>query len=253
MARLIEKFGGVPTIAPSMREIPLTDNADAFAFAADLLAGRVEIVIFMTGVGTSALFETLQSRHSLEEIKRALADCLVVVRGPKPTAVLQKEQVRIDLRAPEPNTWREIASELERQRIELAGKRVSIQEYGEPGEEFYAWLRGRGADVTPVPIYRWGLPEETGPLEDAVRSTVAGQFDVLLWTSAQQATHVLQVADRLGLRDAWLAAANQCVLGSIGPTASERLRSLGLEPDLEPTHPKMAHLVRETLEYALSK
>ncbi len=71
-----------------------------------------------------------------------------------------------------------------------------------------------------------------------------------MFTSAYQLTSVLEVADRLGVRDAWLAAANRCVIASIGPTASETLREEGLTPDLEPSHPKMGHLVKETCEAA---
>jgi uroporphyrinogen-III synthase len=79
---------------------------------------------------------------------------------------------------------------------------------------------------------------------------VAGEFDVLLFTSAQQAHHVLQVAEELGLRDQWLAAANRCVIGSIGPTATETLVELGLKPNIEPEHPKMGPLISEVMAKA---
>ncbi|MBM3458833.1 MAG: uroporphyrinogen decarboxylase [Armatimonadetes bacterium] len=39
------------------------------------------------------------------------------------------------------------------------------------------------------------------------------------------------------------------VVGSIGPTCTERLREFGLPVALEPTHPRMGLLVRETAEY----
>jgi uroporphyrinogen-III synthase len=34
-------------------------------------------------------------------------------------------------------------------------------------------------------------------------------------------------------------------VASIGPTTTERLREFGIEPDLEPSHPKMGFLVSE--------
>lgn len=247
MQRLIEKFGGVPLIAPAMREVPLGDHSDVFGFAEDLLSGGVDIVVFMTGVGTTALFEILETRQLLPVVKEALFKCLVIVRGPKPSAVLQKAGIRIDLRAPEPNTWQDVAAELERQQVALSGKRIAVQEYGEPADAFYDWLRSRGGIVRAVPIYRWALPEETAPLEEAIDATIRGEVGVLLFTSAQQIVHVLKVAERLGRRAEWLSAAERCFVGSIGPTASERLRSLGVRVDLEPSHPKMAHLIRETL------
>ncbi len=48
---LIERFGGVPVTAPSMRELPLEDNRQALHFAQGLLAGDFDVVIFLTGVG----------------------------------------------------------------------------------------------------------------------------------------------------------------------------------------------------------
>jgi uroporphyrinogen-III synthase len=87
-------------------------------------------------------------------------------------------------------------------------------------------------------------------LQQAIEATIRGEFDVLLWTSAQQIAHVLEIAERMGQMNAWLAAANRCVIGSIGPTAAERLQRCGLPADMQPSHPKMAHLVREVLEQA---
>ncbi len=253
MARLIEKFGGLGTIVPSMKEVPVEDHREAFEFAERLLAGKLDIVIFMTGVGTEALVQTLASRGLDGPVLAKLAESIVIARGPKPVAVLNRWGVRIDLRAPEPNTWQVMAAEIERQGLSLAGKRVAVQEYGIPSTDLYEWLAAQRAEVFPVPIYNWALPDDVEPLRRAIRSTVAGEFDILLWTSAQQVVHACQVAESLGVRADWIEAANRCFIGSIGPTASERLREFGLEPDLEPSHPKMAHLVRESIEAATGR
>ena len=55
LARLIESHGGVPRVAPSMREVPIERNQHALRFAAALLSGRFDMMIFLTGVGTRAL------------------------------------------------------------------------------------------------------------------------------------------------------------------------------------------------------
>ena len=48
--------------------------------------GRRELdgVVFMTGVGTRYLMETLESRHARDRIVAALRHVTVVARGPKP-------------------------------------------------------------------------------------------------------------------------------------------------------------------------
>jgi uroporphyrinogen-III synthase len=247
MRSLIGRHGGVATIAPSMREIPLDENSAAFCFGEELLAGRINLVVFMTGVGAAALMETLETRWPRATILSALEGCTTVVRGPKPTVVLAKWGVRIDHRAPEPNTWRELFSTLVAA-VPLSGCRIAIQEYGKPSEELYRELVARGATVLPVPVYRWTLPEDTAPLRAAVDQTIAGDFDLILFTSAQQLHNVLAIAEETGMSRAWLAAANRCVVASIGPTATEALVEGGLSVDLQPSHPKMGNLVKEALE-----
>ena len=247
MRSLIERHGGVATVAPSMREIPLEENPAAFAFGEELLAGRIDVVVFLTGVGAAALMESLETRWPRAEVVSALERCITVVRGPKPTVVLSKWGLRIDHRAPEPNTWRELLSTLA-DAVDLSGRRIAIQEYGKPSDELYRELESRGASLLPVPVYRWALPTETAPLRDAVHRTIAGDFDVILFTSAQQLHSVLEIAGESGLSSEWLAAANRCVVASIGPTATETLVEGGLGVDLQPLHPKMGPLVKEAIE-----
>lgn len=243
MRGLVERQGGIVTIAPSMREVPLTENPEAFAFAARLFGGTVDFVILLTGVGTRALAEVLESKYARDDCLAALQKCTIIVRGPKPAAVLREWKVRIDHLVPEPNTWHDLVALLDA-KVPVAGKAVAVQEYGEPNPELYEALVQRKADVIRVPVYRWALPEDTGPLLAAVQTTIAGGFDLLMFTSAQQLRNVLAVAETAGMRDAWLRAANKCVIASIGPTASETLREAGLPPDIEPEHPKMGHLVQ---------
>lgn len=249
MRSLIERHGGMAFVAPSMQEIPLANNPDVWRFLDELSAGRIDIVIFLTGVGARALLEVVETKIPREDFFAALSHCTIVVRGPKPVAVLREWGVRMDHRAPEPNTWRELLATLDAE-APLDGKTVAVQEYGKPNAEFYDSLKTRGAIVLPVPVYRWALPDDTGPLQGAVRKLIAGDFDLLLITSAQQIHHLLLVAEQMGQRNACLAAAKRCLIGSIGPTATETLQELGLRADLEPSHPRMGTLIKEALEAA---
>ena len=249
MRSLIERNGATAFVAPSMRELPLIENSAVFTFLEELQAGQIEVVIFMTGVGARAVLDVVTTKVSREVFFADLWKCTVVVRGPKPVAVLREWGVRIDHRAPEPNTWRELLATLDAE-VPLAGRSVALQEYGKPNLELIKALRDRQAIVLPVPVYRWDLPADIEPLRQAVRKLVAGEFDLLLITSAQQIQHLLLVAQQLGLRDQCLAAANRCVIGSIGPTATETLEDVGLHADFEPSHPKMGTLVKEVLEAA---
>jgi uroporphyrinogen-III synthase len=261
MRSLIERNGGVATIAASLREVPLENNAAVFRFLDELQADRIDAVIFMTGVGARALRDVVVTRVEQAVFFDWLQRCCILVRGPKPTAVLRAWGVRIDHRAPEPNTWRELLSVIDEglnfppprpappsvHDAPLSGRTIALQEYGQPSVELHAALVDRGAKVLTVPVYRWELPTDTAPLQAALRELVAERFDLLLFTSAQQARNVLLVAEQLGLRDQVLEAANRCRIHSIGPTCTAALRESGFHVDREASHPHMGHLVREAL------
>src|SRR2546422_7247550 len=57
MRQLIERYGGRPLGAPSMREVPLEENADALRVGERLLAGEVEMGILLTWGGNRFMFE----------------------------------------------------------------------------------------------------------------------------------------------------------------------------------------------------
>ena len=243
LADLIRKHGGVPVEAPALREIPIGDNPQAIAFAGRLMAGGFDAVILLTGVGTRYLVQAIEPSIPKGDFLAALAGVKVVVRGPKPMAVLREWKVRIDLNVPEPNTWHDILDTLDA-RLPVAGLRVAVQEYGKPSPELVAGLEARGAEVTRVPVYRWDLPEDTGPLRSAIVEIAEGRIGAAMFTSAQQVVHLLRVAAEIGREgDLRAALADRVVVASIGPTTTEALREHDLPIDIEPEHPKMGHLV----------
>lgn len=250
MAKLIASHGGEAMIAPSMREIPLETNTDALAFGRALFAGAFDMVIFLTGVGTRALARVVEMIYPRDQYLAELRKVAVVARGPKPVAVLKEWNVPIAATAPEPNTWRELLRALDENAaaLPLKGKRIAVQEYGVPNPELIAGLAARGAQVTSVPVYEWGLPEDTGPLHSAIAAMAHNETDVILFTTATQADHLLQIAAEMNEEDAVRRALSSMVVASIGPTTSERLREFGIAPDMEPSHPKMGFLVSEAAQ-----
>ena len=70
----------------------------------------------------------------------------------------------VHVNAPEPNTWRELLEALK----DRSERKIAIQEYGRSNEELIAALRERGAEVLPVPVYAYELPEDVTPLREAV-------------------------------------------------------------------------------------
>ena len=250
ISKLIASYGGVPTVAPAMREVSI-DSPEALEFARALVEGKFDMVIFLTGAGTRALVAAVEGTFAREQLTEALERVVVVARGTKPVSALRELGIRPSVIAPEPNTWREVLRALDDEIAAthpIKGLQIAIQEYGVPAPELLAGLRERGANVTAVPVYQWSLPEDIEPLREAAQSIAAGALDVVLLTSAIQITHLFQIAADLKIEDAVRHGLERMVIASIGPSTSERIRSLGLQPDMEASHPRMGFLVKEAAE-----
>ena len=245
-AELIRRNEGEPIVAPALREVPLDRNEEAFRFAERLIAGDFDMVILLTGVGTRQLIKALSSRYPVERITEALSRVTLVARGPKPSAALRELGLCADIIAPEPNTWRELMSKIEGR----PERRIAIQEYGRPNEDLSKALQEMGAEVTRVLVYTYDLPEDLEPLRGAVTRLAQQDIEVTLFTTAQQAVHLMQIAREMNFEEAVMKGLRRSVIASIGPTTTEMLAEYGLTPDVTPEHPKLGILVKEAADKA---
>ena len=244
LAELIRLYGGEPFVAPSMREVPLEENRTGLTIVPQLEAGKFDLLILMTGVGTSTLIQLLLTQFSRERIISALQRVKLVARGPKPAAVLKQLGLLPALSVPEPNTWREILSTLEAG-VDLSRSRVAIQEYGIANPELTAGLQIRGATVSAFPIYRWDLPQDLEPLRQALEKITQRQAEIVLFTNGAQVNHLFRMAAESNKTDSLRAGLQRAVVGSVGPICTEALDRFGIDPDIEPAHPKMGSLLAE--------
>jgi uroporphyrinogen-III synthase len=189
----------------------------------------------------------LSARYPAARFAEALRAVTVVARGPKPMAVLREWDVPA-LMAPEPNTWREVLDVIE----DRPERRVAVQEYGRSNAELLDALRARGAEVTPVRVYQWDLPLDTGPLREAARRLARGEFEAALFTTSVQIAHLFRVAAEEGIEAQVRERLRGILIASIGPTTSEALEEYGIRPGFEPSHPKMGLLVQEAAALAPS-
>jgi len=248
ISKLIENYGGRAMIASATKEVPADSSADVSRFATELLGGKLDLIIFMTGVGTRALTRAIEPFCSREQFVSALSRTSVLARGPKPVAALKELGVPIAWTVPEPNTWREILQLLDSKNIPLKGQSVAVQEHGIPSPQLIEGLRARGAETLTVHVYNWALPDDIGPLKNAIAALQNDRIDVVLFTAAVQVHHLIQVAEQLNARDGVIASLERCMVASIGPVTSEALAEYGIRADFEPTHPKMGFLVKEAAE-----
>lgn len=242
LARLIERNHGIAHVSPSMREVALDENQASIDFANRIITGEVDVFIVMTGVGFKHLIRAIERHVDMQRFLNCLQDMTTVARGPKPVVAMKEFGITPTIKVPSPNTWREILSTLDQQ-LPVNQLTIAIQEYGKPNPSLVAGLEARGAHIQAIKVYRWDLPEDTKPLEQNIRAIVAGEIDVLMFTSAHQLTNLFALAGKLDLENQLKSQFDTCVVVSIGPTTSEWMRHLSLPVDLEPESPKMGPMV----------
>ena len=246
-ARMIERFGGVALVSPSMREVPVEADRSVVEFAHRLITGQIDVVILLTGVGTREMLARAERRVDRQRFLDALADVKTLVRGPKPLAVLKELGITPTAVVPEPNTWREVLADDRRQAAgrQPGGRRAGVRRAErEPGRRPRSPRRG-GRVVQGLPLgparRRWPAARPTSS------GSPRGEIDVAMFTSAQQVVHLLQRR----ARDETRAASSR----RPGRTRSSRRSARpparccsgnDLPVDFEPSHPKLGHLVSET-------
>ena len=249
MGALITRHGGVPCAAPVLQEVYATDAPEVAALVDDLCAGKLDVVVLQTGVGTRALFEAAANRGVEQELFAALGRTTVVARSPKPAAVLRKNKVRIDLMPPEPFTSEDLVVAI--QDMDLKQKEVAVQAYGGPNNLLTRTLNERGANVREVSLYTWGLPEDQSPVLQLVDKLVAGEIAAVAFTSQPQVGNLVTIAAHAGSEEVLRQALNSesVVVASVGPVCTRRLREEKIKVDVEPEHPHMGNLVIALAEY----
>ena len=65
MTELIRRHGGEPIVAPSMREVPLSENSAPLELFQKIEDGRIDLVVLLTGVGTRTMVDALAIHYSI--------------------------------------------------------------------------------------------------------------------------------------------------------------------------------------------
>jgi uroporphyrinogen-III synthase len=252
LARLVEKHGGRPLCVPAVLEAPQTETAAIQGLLDELAGGGRDVVIFMTGVAVSLLFELAEQLGRRAELVTSLKRVTTVCRGPKPTAALRGFGVPPTLSAREPFTAAELIDALAD--IEVSGKHLLLFNYGERSETLSETLLARQADLHEFWLYRWLMPVDTTALERLVHRIVDRDVDALAVTCQIQFRHLYRVAERLDLADEMIRALkSSVVVAAVGPTCRAILEVYGVEPQVMPDHPKMGPLVMALMRHLHSR
>jgi uroporphyrinogen-III synthase len=95
-------------------------------------------------------------------------------------------------------------------------------------------LQARGAVLKPITPYRYASQAETAKVVSAIEEMIAGQVDVIAFTSTPQVERLFGVAEKAGLGPKLKEAFAHVSVASIGPIVEEALHRHGVLQMVQP-------------------
>jgi uroporphyrinogen-III synthase len=191
MCTLLQRRGARVVTASAISIVPLVDDDALQAATAACIGLAPDTVVATTGFGFRGWLEAAEGWGLGEELRAVLGRARIIARGPKPCGAIRAAGLVEDWAA-KTEASEEILERLVAEGV--AGHRIVVQEHGEPQTDFVAALRAAGAAVVEVPVYRWVLPTDVGPVRRLVEQVGAGQIDAVTFTSAPAVKAFLHLA-----------------------------------------------------------
>lgn len=241
-ARLIERWGGIPLLGPTVEEVEVGDPALVLEGTREVIDSPAAWSVHLTGVGTKRWFAIAKDHGLLDQLLATLGRARVVARGQKASSALRSFGLAPEW-VPEGETSKEIAAWM--QDKVAAGEVVAVQRHGERVPGLTDPLQQAGARVVELATYHWEIPADREPANHLVGELAAGRVHALVVTSAPQVRNLFQVARDLGLeQDLQVALRDQVFLASVGSVASVSLQERDLAPGLVAHPPRLGALLR---------
>ena len=237
----LERRGATVMYGPAIQIVQVEDDEALRQVTLACLADPPDVVVATTGIGFRGWVDAADGWGLGEELLACLSRATLLARGPKARGAMRAAGL-VGEWSPASESSSEV---LERMLdMDLQGRRVAIQQHGEPVPDVAEALQAAGATVVEIQVYRWQPPQQIGPLEKMCRAVVERNLDAVTFTSAPAAVSYLQTADRLGILDQLLAAHDHDVVTmAVGPVTAAPLDRAGI-PVLQPDRARLGSLVR---------
>jgi uroporphyrinogen-III synthase len=246
LSALLRRRGATVTSAAAITMVPLPDDDELRTHTESLIDSPPDIVIATTGIGFRGWVAAADGWGVAGQLITALGKGRIVSRGPKATGALRAAGLPEEW-SPESESSRELLQYL----LEggIAGQRIAVQLHGatddwDPFPEFLDELRGGGAEVVPIRVYRWHPPPRHGDFDQLVAAIADQKFDAVAFTSAPAVASVLMRAAEMGIEEQVLDALRTVVHAMcVGPVTSRPLVRLGV-PTSAPERMRLGALAR---------
>ncbi|GHD99654.1 uroporphyrinogen-III synthase [Streptomyces alanosinicus] len=227
LGALLQRRGAAVLHAPALRIVPLADDGELLDATKDIIDQVPDVVVATTAIGFRGWIEAADGWGLGEQLLARLRQAELLARGPKVKGAIRAAGLTEEW-SPSSESLAEVLDRLLEEGVD--GRRIAVQLHGEPLPGFVESLRAGGAEVVPVPVYRWMPPEDITPLDRLLEATLARSVDALTFTSAPAAASLLSRAEDRGQLPELLAALSHDVVPAcVGPVTAIPLQVRGVD------------------------
>ena len=249
LAALLRRRGARVLEAPTLKLVPLEDDAELRAATRACIEEPPDYVVATTGRGWRGWISAAEGWGDARELQAALARATVVSRGPKATGAVRASGMREQFAA-ESELCSEVLAWLRTQ--DVRGKRIAVQRYGAVDPtvdcDLSAKLRDAGADVVTVPVYRWDPPDDRAAVDRLIDAIEKREVHAVAFTSAPGVTALLEAATardpNFGAERLLEALRTDVIAACVGAICARPLQDQGV-PTIRPERARLGALVAE--------
>src|SRR5690606_3709435 len=158
----------------------------------DLIARPPDVTVLSTGIGVRGVIEAAEVLGRAEALVAALGRSRVFARGPKAHGAAVTVGLPVEWSTPSG-----VASAIlvGLARTGLSGVRIALQLDGARSQPLADALVERGADLVPIPVYRWSLPDDAAPALRLAQAVAEGRVDAVTFTARPQIESLCEIAE----------------------------------------------------------
>jgi uroporphyrinogen-III synthase len=231
LAQMLEKDGATALRCPLVSILDAPDAAPVVAWLRELIDGRFDYLVLMTGEGVRRLLGFAERAGWREGYVTALGRTHTLTRGPKPVRALKELGLSPSEVAAAPTTEGVLAA---LRAHELRGKTVGVQHYSESNPALTEFLASAGAAERGVLPYVYAPKADAARVADLIDRLAGGEIDVLVFTSSPQVDRLYEVAAETGREAALREGLGRTCVAAVGPVVADNLRRRGSKVDVCP-------------------
>lgn len=231
LAALLEQEGATTLRCPMFRILDAPDPAPVLAWIDDLIAGRFDLVVLMTGEAVRRLCDLAERHGRRDAFVQALAATSTLTRGPKPAVALRELGLKPTRTAQAPTTAGVITT---LQKEPPAGKTVGVTLYGSDNPALTGYLESVGATPRPVLSYVYAPGSDEERVAALIAALDGGTVDAIIFTSSAQVDRLFEVAGQRGQEEALRRGLARARVAAVGPVMADRLHEAAVRVDLCP-------------------